>query len=176
MGKTWRPKREKVAPPREGKTQENEPKFRLRPQRQNTPREGDMAWSIALKSCLTLCAELRGGRKARQKSASSGCSSEPRFRPALCGSRTEEVDTASAPEEGPHEENAFTDHVHPTGLFERLLVTDVVRAKRLMAGTAAFFLVLFIIPGRLGMRWNGSPAVAIHMVTRGQVCTNGAYP
>jgi conjugative transfer signal peptidase TraF len=49
----------------------------------------------------------------------------------------------------------------PTGLFERLLATDVVRAKRLMAGTAAFFLALFIIPGRLGIRWNASPSLPI---------------
>jgi conjugative transfer signal peptidase TraF len=46
-----------------------------------------------------------------------------------------------------------------TGLFERLLATDVARAKRLMAGTAALFLALFIIPGRLGIRWNVSPSL-----------------
>lgn len=49
----------------------------------------------------------------------------------------------------------------PTGLSNRLLVTDVVRAKRLMAGTAAFLLALFIIPGRLGIRWNASPSLPI---------------
>ena len=49
----------------------------------------------------------------------------------------------------------------PTGLFERLLATDVERAKRLIAGTAAFFLALFIIPGRLGVRWNPSPSLPI---------------
>lgn len=49
----------------------------------------------------------------------------------------------------------------PTGLFERLLATDVVQAKRLMAGTSAFFLALFIIPGRLGIRWNASPSLPI---------------
>jgi conjugative transfer signal peptidase TraF len=49
----------------------------------------------------------------------------------------------------------------PTGLFERLLATDIVRAKRLMAGTAAFLLALFIIPGRLGIRWNASPSLPI---------------
>lgn len=49
----------------------------------------------------------------------------------------------------------------PTGLCKRLLATDVVQAKRLMAGTAAFFLALFIIPGRLGIRWNASPSLPI---------------
>lgn len=49
----------------------------------------------------------------------------------------------------------------PTGLFERLLATDVVRAKRLIAGIAVFFLALFIIPGRLGIRWNASPSLPI---------------
>ena len=49
----------------------------------------------------------------------------------------------------------------PTGLFERLLATDVAQAKRLMAGTAVFFLPLFIIPGRLGIRWNASPSLPI---------------
>src|SRR3954453_16520201 len=54
-----------------------------------------------------------------------------------------------------HPRPAFT----LTGLFDRLLATDMVRAKRLMAGTAAFLLSLFIIPGRLGMRWNASPSL-----------------
>ena len=49
----------------------------------------------------------------------------------------------------------------PTGLFERLLATDVLRAKRLIAGTAAFFLALFIFLGRLGIRWNPSPSLPI---------------
>lgn len=49
----------------------------------------------------------------------------------------------------------------PTGLFKRLLAMDVVQAKRLMAGTAAFFFALFIIPGRLGIRWNASPSLPI---------------
>lgn len=49
----------------------------------------------------------------------------------------------------------------PTGLFNRLLATDVLRAKQLMAGTAAFFLALFVIPGRLGIRWNASPSLPI---------------
>ena len=50
MGKTRRPKRDKVAPPREGKPEGDEPKFRLRPQRPRTSPQGDMAWSIALKT------------------------------------------------------------------------------------------------------------------------------
>ena len=69
----------------------------------------------------------------------------------------------------------------PTGLFERLLATDVGRAKRLMAGTAAFFLALFIIPGRLGVRWNRQPIIAdrhLHRVSRcfgtGRVLSSGA--
>ena len=49
----------------------------------------------------------------------------------------------------------------PTGLFERLLATDVLRAKRLIAGTVAFFLALFIFLGRLGIRWNASPSLPI---------------
>jgi conjugative transfer signal peptidase TraF len=49
----------------------------------------------------------------------------------------------------------------PIGLFNRLLATDIVLAKRLIAGTAAFFLALFIIPGRLGIRWNASPSLPI---------------
>src|SRR5947208_3523476 len=56
-----------------------------------------------------------------------------------------------------HPRTAFT----LTGLCERLLATDVVRAKRLMAGTAAFLLSLFIVPGRLGIRWNASPSLPI---------------
>ena len=50
MGKTRRPKRDKVAPPREGKPERDEPKFRLRPQRPRTSPQGDMAWSVALKT------------------------------------------------------------------------------------------------------------------------------
>src|SRR6478672_10184784 len=55
----------------------------------------------------------------------------------------------------PHRRTAFT----LTGLFEHLLATDVLRAQRLIAGTAAFLLSLFIIPGRLGIRWNASPSL-----------------
>ena len=58
----------------------------------------------------------------------------------------------------------------PTGLFERLLATDVARAKRLMAGTAAFFLALFIIPGRLGIRWNASPSLPIGIYIESAGC------
>lgn len=50
MGRTRRPKRDKVAPPREGKPEGDEPKFRLHPQRPRTSPQGDMAWSIALKT------------------------------------------------------------------------------------------------------------------------------
>jgi conjugative transfer signal peptidase TraF len=46
-----------------------------------------------------------------------------------------------------------------TGLFERLLATDTARAKRLIAGTTAALLGLFIVPGRLGLRWNASPSL-----------------
>jgi conjugative transfer signal peptidase TraF len=57
----------------------------------------------------------------------------------------------------PHLRTPFT----RTGPFERLLATDVTRVKRLMIGTAAFFLALFIIPGRLGIRWNASPSLPV---------------
>lgn len=48
-----------------------------------------------------------------------------------------------------------------TGLFERLRATDMVLARRLMAGAAVFLLVLFIVPGRLGVRLNTSPSLPI---------------
>jgi hypothetical protein len=69
MGKTQRPKRDKVAPPREGKPQENEPKFRLRPQRPKTSRQGDMAWSIALKTVYRYAGNsgVAGKREALQQ-------------------------------------------------------------------------------------------------------------
>ena len=57
----------------------------------------------------------------------------------------------------PHPPTAFT----RTGLFERVRKTDVRRAKRLAAAMAAFFLALFIIPGRLGIRWNASPSLPV---------------
>lgn len=57
----------------------------------------------------------------------------------------------------PHPPTAFT----RTGLFERVSSTDLRRAKRLIAATAAFLLALFIIPGRLGIRWNASPSLPV---------------
>lgn len=63
MGKTRRPKRDKVAPPREGKPERDEPKFRLRPQRPRTSPQGDMAWSVALKTVY---------RYARSSGAAAG--------------------------------------------------------------------------------------------------------
>ena len=63
MSKTRRPKRDKVAPPRDGKPERDEPKFRLRPQRPSTSPQGDMAWSIALKTVY---------RYARSSGAAAG--------------------------------------------------------------------------------------------------------
>src|SRR5215203_6375193 len=57
----------------------------------------------------------------------------------------------------PHTPTAFTQ----IGLFERVRTTDVRRARRLAAATAAFFVALFIIPGRLGIRWNASPSLPV---------------
>src|SRR3954449_7056723 len=50
MAKTRRPKQQKVAPPREGNPEGDEPKFRIRPQRPRTSPHGDIAWSVALKT------------------------------------------------------------------------------------------------------------------------------
>lgn len=70
MGKTRRPKRDKVAPAREGKPEENEPKFRLRPQRPKTSRQGDMAWSIALKTVYRYARNSgAAGKRARNQPA-----------------------------------------------------------------------------------------------------------
>jgi type IV secretory pathway VirD2 relaxase len=63
MGKTRQPKRDKVAPSREGKPERDEPKFRLRPPRPRTSPEGDMAWSVALKTVY---------RYARSSGAAAG--------------------------------------------------------------------------------------------------------
>lgn len=57
----------------------------------------------------------------------------------------------------PHPPTAFT----RTGPFERVRRTDIRRAKRLITATAAFLLALFIIPGRLGIRWNASPSLPV---------------
>ena len=57
----------------------------------------------------------------------------------------------------PQPPTAFT----RTGLFERVRKTDVRRAKRIAAAMVAFFLALFIIPGRLGIRWNASPSLPV---------------
>ena len=55
-----------------------------------------------------------------------------------------------------------------TGLFERICRTDGRRAKRLIAGTAAFLLSLFVIPGRFGIRWNASPSLPIGLYIESQ--------
>lgn len=57
----------------------------------------------------------------------------------------------------PHPPTAFI----RTGLFERVRRTDIRRAKRLIAATAAFLVALFIIPGHLGIRWNPSPSLPV---------------
>jgi type IV secretory pathway VirD2 relaxase len=72
MGKTRRPKRDKVAPPREGKPEGDEPKFRLRPQRPRTSPQGDMAWSIALKTVYRYARNSGSARKGANKQSAPG--------------------------------------------------------------------------------------------------------
>jgi type IV secretory pathway VirD2 relaxase len=69
MGKTRRPKRDKVAPPRDGKPEGDERKFRLRPQRPRTSPQGDMAWSIALKTVYRYARNSGLGKRAGNQPA-----------------------------------------------------------------------------------------------------------
>lgn len=78
MAKTRRPKREKVAPPREGNPNGDEPKFRIRPQRPRTSPQGDMAWSVALKTVY---------RYARNSGALGKRGSSPSARSTRPGTR-----------------------------------------------------------------------------------------
>lgn len=72
MGKTRRPKRDKVAPPREGKPEGDEPKFRLRPQRPRTSPKGDMAWSVALKTVYRYARSSGSPRKGASTQSAPG--------------------------------------------------------------------------------------------------------
>src|SRR3954447_12530402 len=70
MAKSRRPKQDKLTPPGDGKPEESEPKFRLRPQRPRTPRQGDMAWSIALKTVYRYARNSgSAGKRARNQPA-----------------------------------------------------------------------------------------------------------
>lgn len=87
MGKTRRPKRDKVALPREGKPERDEPKFRLRPQRPRTSPQGDMAWSIALKTVYRYARSSGAAGKGASKQPSRGVRSASRTFDQRCAVR-----------------------------------------------------------------------------------------
>src|SRR3954449_2122833 len=72
MGKIRRPKRDKAAPPREGNSEGDEPRFRLRPQRPRTSPQGDMAWSIALKTVYRYARSSGSARKGASTQSAPG--------------------------------------------------------------------------------------------------------
>lgn len=87
MGKIRRPKRDKVAPSREGKSEGDEPKFRLRPQRPRTSPQGDMAWSIALKTVYRYARNSGAAGKGTSKQPSRGVRSGSRTFDQRCAVR-----------------------------------------------------------------------------------------
>ena len=87
MSKTRRPKRDKVAPSREGKSEGDEPKFRLRPQRPRTSPQGDMAWSIALKTVYRYARNSGAAGKGTSKQPSRGVRSGSRTFDQRCAVR-----------------------------------------------------------------------------------------
>src|SRR5690349_6947161 len=87
MGKTRRPRRDKVAPPREGKPEADEPKFRLRPQRPRTCPQGDMAWSVALKTVYRYARSSGAAAKGASKQPSRGSRSGSRTFDQRCAVR-----------------------------------------------------------------------------------------
>src|SRR4051794_22433291 len=74
MSKNRQREGRRTAPQREGELGGSEPKFRLRPQRPRTTRQGDIAWSVALK---TVYRYARGSGPGRN---SGGRQTAPRVR------------------------------------------------------------------------------------------------